>query len=155
VKSRRPRRGRTPLPEGERKDRLVQARVDEDLDDALREAAKERRLSVSQLVRNVLEDTFKLVDGVVANSTTLATTVTRDARRIAAAARGEKRSPSPLDRVEAWQEVVVARDQACARCGDALRPGDKALLGLTDDPTLPRPWLCLPCGPGRGDSRGS
>ena len=40
---RRTRRGRAPLPEGERKDRLVQTRVDENLDEALRDAAKQRR----------------------------------------------------------------------------------------------------------------
>src|SRR5262245_58018554 len=107
------RRGRTPLPDGERKARLIQARVDEELDEALRDAAKERRVTVSQLVRNVLEDTFRLVDNVVADAAHLTASVKRDARRIAASARGAARDP--IEQVDAWQEIILGRDQTCAR----------------------------------------
>jgi hypothetical protein len=141
---RRPRRGRAPLPEGERKDHLIQARVDEELDEALRDAAKARRVTVSQLVRNVLEDTFRLVDNVVADAAHLTATVKRDAQRIAASARGASRDPT--ERVDAWQEVVLGRDQVCARCSAALARGKKALMGVTDEPNAPRLWLCAPCG---------
>jgi hypothetical protein len=142
--ARRSRRGRTPLPEGERKARLIQARVDEDLDEVLRGAAKERRVTVSQLVRNVLEDTFRLVDHVVADAAHLTASVKRDARRIAESARGQARDP--VDHVDAWQEVVLGKDQVCARCRDQLPRGRKALMGVTDVPGAPRLWLCAPCG---------
>ena len=142
--TRRPRRrGRAPLPEGERKDRLIQTRVDEDLDDVLRAAARKQRLSVSQLIRNVLEDTFQLVEDVVVDAQTIGAAVKRDARRVAAAARGEM--PDPLEGVDAWQEVVLGRPQACARCGTALAAGATAMMGVTADPTRPRPWLCQAC----------
>jgi hypothetical protein len=146
VKStRRPRRrGRTPLPDSERKAKLIQTRVDEDLDDVLRDAAKKQRLSVSQLIRNVLEDTFKLVEDVVVDAQHLGATVKRDAQRIAAAARGEVHLP--LDDVDAWQEVVLGRDQKCARCGVALARGETALMGVIADVSAPRLWLCPPCG---------
>ena len=137
-----PRRGRTPLPESERKARLIQTRVDEDLDDALRDAAKQRRVTVSQLIRNVLEDTFTLVDNVVADAAQLTATVKRDARRLADAARGRVRDP--LESVDAWQEVMVGRDQICARCGNTLSRGARALLGVVADNSA-RPWMCLPC----------
>ncbi len=140
---RRRKRGRAPLPEGERKDRLVQARVDEELDEVLRDAAKQQRVSVSQLVRNVLEDTFKLVDNVVADAAKLGAGVARDARKVAAAARGEPRDP--LAGVAAWQEVVLARDQGCAQCGVAMKRGQPAMMGITDDPAATRPWLCTAC----------
>jgi hypothetical protein len=39
---------------GPRKDRLIQTRVDEELESALKEEATRRRLPVSQLVRNIL-----------------------------------------------------------------------------------------------------
>jgi NMD protein affecting ribosome stability and mRNA decay len=152
------RRGRAPLPEGERKDRLIQTRVDEDLDEVLRDAAKKQRLTVSQLIRNVLEDTFQLVEDVVVDAQTIGAVVKRDALRVAAAARGEARDP--LEGVDAWQEVVLGRDQTCARCRKPLARGESALMGVTADPTQPRPWLCPACGetlraPARAADRGS
>jgi hypothetical protein len=77
-----------------RKDRLVQARVPRDLESTLKREARRRRLTVSHLIRNVLEDTFQLVDDVVANvddivneSVEIARRVGRDARRVADAVR--------------------------------------------------------------------
>jgi hypothetical protein len=79
----------------ERKDFLVQARVPRDLDDVLKREAKRRRLSVSHLIRNVLEDTYNLVEGVidevdslVQDSVRLGDRVRRDAQQIARSARG-------------------------------------------------------------------
>src|SRR5262245_19447981 len=124
----RGRRGRAVLPQAERKDRLIQTRVAEDLDSVLREEAKKKRVTVSQLIRNVLEDTFHLVDNVVSNAASMTQSVTRDALRIAASAKGEARpvhgygidelgdhadgGPEllALEKVFAWQDVVLARD---------------------------------------------
>ena len=137
------RRGRTPLPEAERKAKLIQTRVDGELEEALRDAAKQRRVSVSQLIRNVLEDTFRLVDNVVADSAQLAANVRRDAKRVAAAARGKARDP--IETVEAWQEVLVGKPLSCERCVTLLDRGDKALVGTSDDPGAPKVWLCPKC----------
>src|SRR5512145_2569350 len=80
-----------------RKDRLIQTRVARDLESTLKREAERRRLTVSHLIRNVLEDTFQLVDDVVANvdelvsdSVELARRVGHDARRVARAVRGEE-----------------------------------------------------------------
>ena len=82
------------------KDRLIQTRVPESLESKLKKEASRRRLSVSHLIRNVLEDTFDLVDGVVAEVDTivqdslgLAGRVRRDAGRIARSAVGHVRAP--------------------------------------------------------------
>jgi hypothetical protein len=79
-----------------RKDRLIQTRVPQDLESTLKDEARKRRLSVSHLIRNVLEDTFSLVDNVVSevdrvvhDSVGVAQALRRDARRLAATARGE------------------------------------------------------------------
>ena len=61
-KPRKSRRGRRPAPESERKDRVIQTRVPQDLEDSLRHAAERERVTVSHLIRNVLEDSFRLVD---------------------------------------------------------------------------------------------
>jgi hypothetical protein len=50
-----------------RKERVLHTRVSEPLDDAIRRAAEEMRLPVSNLVRNVLEDVFDVVETVTDN----------------------------------------------------------------------------------------
>jgi hypothetical protein len=77
-----------------RKDRLVQTRVPRNLETRLKQEARRRRVSVSQFIRNLLEDTFNLVDGVLENvddivteSREFASQVRRDAARVAATAR--------------------------------------------------------------------
>ncbi len=142
------RRGRRPLPETERKDRLIQARVDEDLDETLRNAARKKRVSVSQLVRNVLEDTFQLVDDVVAGTASLTEAVTHSAKRIAASAKGQTaagRARANLDDVVAWQEVKIHQSVACAACGRYLLRGARSFMGLDAGGGKPRVWLCVDC----------
>jgi hypothetical protein len=146
-------RGRNPLSEGERKDRLIQTRVADELESTLRDEAKKRRVTVSQLIRNVLEDTFNLVDHVVASSQNLAKTVQRDARRIAESAQGRAREPlmnPPPGRgdwtvAEAWQEMIAVREMRCSRCDTRVGKGEKVFLGYNPDPNAPRAWLCPSC----------
>jgi hypothetical protein len=150
--NKQPKRGRKPLPDNERKDQLVQTRVPTELSETLREAAKQNRVTVSQLIRNVLEDTFDLVDNVVAETVSLGQTVRRDALRIAESAKGQRpRQPRPgrtaatIVAIDAWQEVLLNRDVTCVRCGDEIPRGSKAMFGLSDGPDAPKVWLCLPC----------
>src|SRR5689334_22805195 len=105
-------RGRKPLADNERKGRIIQARVPEELTEKLQEEARQRRVSVSQLIRDVLVDTFNLVDDVVAGTRELGERVARDAKRIAESARG-RRGEGVLDEVEAWQELRVNRAVTC------------------------------------------
>jgi hypothetical protein len=51
----------------ERKEKVLHTRVSEPLDDAIRRAAEELRVPVSNLVRNVLEDVFDVVEKVTGN----------------------------------------------------------------------------------------
>ncbi len=141
----------------ERKDRLIQTRVPEKLETTLKEEAQRRRTTVSHIIRNILEDTFDLVDGVVANvdqivsdSVELAQQVGRDARRIGETARRSRtlcRDPLPahreqLSHVQAWNEVVLNQAVPCSKCGVKLERGLRAYMGLSDDPGQPRAWLC-------------
>lgn len=170
-----------------RKDRLIQTRVPSTLESALKEQAQRRRLSVSHLIRNVLEDTFHLVDNVVGevdnivhDSVDLASQLRRDAQQVAAAARGEQRpadsgarpapapvqpvaapapattvnvadvappaaAADPLAHVYAWNPVVLNRPEKCSKCSTSMEKGRDALVGLSDDPTRPRAWLCKAC----------
>ena len=137
----------------ERKDRLIQTRVPRDLEATLKNEARRRRVTVSHLIRNVLEDAFDLVDGVVADvdqlvadSVTLARNVGENARRLAAPGRSrpEGEDPGP-EEVYAWNEVVLQRAARCAGCGAELARGDRAYVGLSDAPRQPRSWMCPSC----------
>ena len=141
----------------ERKDRLIQTRVPEKLESTLKQAALERRTTVSQMIRNILEDTFDLVDGVVASvdaivsdSVELAQQVGRGVRRISdakARTRPPCRAPladaaARLAGVHAWQAVVLNRASACARCGLELPRGSEAYRGVGEDPAAAESFVC-------------
>jgi len=149
TKRQQARRGRKPIPDKERKDQLVQTRVPGELSQTLRDAAKKNRVTVSQLIRNVLEDTFDLVDTVVADAVSLGHGVKRDALRIAETAKTGKRAMAAparnLGGVDAWQEVLLNRDVQCARCGIIVTRGSRAAFGIGGDPALPKIWLCASC----------
>ena len=143
-------------PDSGRKDRLIQTRVARDLEKTLKAEARRRRLSVSHLIRNVLEDAFDLVDDVVSDvdqivsdSVHLARNVGRNARRIARSLeRQEMPAPTAADElshVVAWHEVVLNRSTQCAGCGAAIDRGARGFLGICDDPGVERTWLCATC----------
>jgi len=51
----------------QRKERVLHTRISDDLDEALQDAARRLRVPVSNLVRNVLEDVFDVVEAVTEN----------------------------------------------------------------------------------------
>ncbi len=116
-----------------RKDRLVQTRVDRRLHNVLQEEARRRRMSVSNMVRGLLEDAFGLADPDVGPVLDGA---------------GAPVTPEPisLDHIYAWNPVVLGTDATCSRCRAAMGAGDSALIGLSEDPTAARAWLCAACG---------
>ena len=145
----------------ERKDRLIQTRVPEKLETTLKDEARRRRTTVSQMIRHVLEDTFDLVDGVVANvdqivtdSVELAHKVGRDARKIGQLGQEALRdlaapcrpalpdAEERLAHVQAWNEVVLNKSIACTKCGAELPRGRSAVMGMSDAPNEPGAWLC-------------
>lgn len=147
-----------------RKDRLIQTRVPQDLESTLKDEARKRRLSVSHLIRNVLEDTFSLVDNVVTevdrvvtDSVEMAQTLKRDAQRLAATARGhtshrERRSshdrhappaePAPPAEAELIDKPVPAEDGAAS----ALGSGPLADVYGFQELLLNRASTCASCG---------
>lgn len=143
-------RGRKPATDAARKSRVIQTRVPQDLEDTLKDAAEKKRMTVSHLIRYVLEDTFNLVDGIVSDSSALVENVARDAKKLAATARGDIPSdgainPSALDDVDAWQDVIVNKPSACAQCQTELKRGKKAFRGLSNQENKQAIWLCSAC----------
>lgn len=145
-------RGRIPKPEKQRKAKVIQTRVPEDLESTLKEAAEKRRMTVSHLIRNVLEDTFTLVDNIVADSSALVEQVSRDAKKVASSVRGEGTQPGQqvtnealLDSIDSWQEVIVNKPTQCAQCDEELKRGKKAYRGLSSAQSTSLVWLCHDC----------
>jgi len=140
-------RGRKPSKTEDRKSRVIQTRVPQDLEDTLKSAAEDKRMTVSHYIRHVLEDTFSLVDGIVQDSSTLMENASRDARRLAAKVKGEELDEEEakaeiLEEIDAWQDVVVNKPGNCIQCETELKRGKKAFRGLGSDQIV---WLCPEC----------
>lgn len=117
------------------KDRVLQARIPEQLDEELRNRAEQLGLSVSTIVRNVLLHTFDLVEGVVTDSSQIARALT-----------GWDAAPSDADTeatVIGWQEAILNKNGICEQCNVILPVGQRAAIGV---PTGARATLlCLEC----------
>ena len=121
------------------KDRLIQTRVPERLESVLKDEAQKRRLTVSHLIRNMLEDTFELVDNVVAgaeelvgDSVVIAEQVAHDAGRIAATVRGAAQDAGKIAATvrgaaqDAGKIATNVRDAVRARAPSAAGPASEA-----------------------------
>lgn len=129
------------------KDRVLQARIPEQLDDELRGRAEQLGLSVSTIVRNVLLNTFELVEGVVTDSSQIARALSA---RQEPPPTNQIALPAPPDDVAdsvasviGWQEVVLNKNGICEECNAILPLGESAAIGL---PTGARAiLLCMSC----------
>jgi len=122
-----------------KKDRVLQARIPEQLDEELRDRAEDLGLSVSTVVRNVLLHTFNLVEGVVSDSAQIARVIQGRSSTLPI-------SSGPTNEGNAivgWQETVLNRNGVCEQCNVILAKGDSAAVGL---PIYARPvLLCKNC----------
>lgn len=137
------------------KDRVLQARIPEQLDEELRERAEKLGMSVSTVVRNVLLHTFDLVEGVVTDSAQIARALQgREASSPSAAPKLPAPNPDPADLADladpapqtpviGWQEALLNRNGICDTCNAILPVGERAAIGV---PVQARPvLLCLNC----------
>jgi hypothetical protein len=124
-----------------RKERVIHTRVPESLDEEIKRRATGLGLSVSNLVRNVLENSIGLVEDIVNDST-----------RLARSARGEP-AGSPAVRasrghnegtVLGWQVAKLNVNAVCDRCNAMLPKGTQAGIGVIEG-TGPRPFRCEGC----------
>src|SRR5690242_15017776 len=123
---------------GDRQARWLHTRISEHLEDALKREARRRRLPVSLLVRNVLEGALDLVEDIVEGSLHVARRSEEIAR---AATRGRDAAGND---VYGWQELILNRAAACARCAATLGAGATAYRGLRDG-AGPPVFQCVVC----------
>ncbi len=122
-----------------KKDRILQARIPEQLDEELRDRAEDLGLSVSSIVRNVLLHTFNLVEGVVSDSAQIARVI----QGRPSATVPDSVQANDASSVVGWQETILNRNGVCDQCNTILARGEPAAVGL---PIQIRPiLLCADC----------
>jgi hypothetical protein len=159
-------------PAEDRMERVLHTRVSEDLDEAIRRAADELRVPVSNLVRNVLEDVFDAVEKVTDNvgdflgdrgrrragrrGERWARRLQRHGLRVYGdladeepEAAGQPHAETPTARREfpdvvGWQPLILNGPQRCSDCSREVAKGGRAFVGLTAR-GLSEHYLCAPC----------
>ena len=134
-------------PGNEKKERVIHTRVPESLDDEIRRKATDLGLSVSNLVRNILQHTVGLVEDIVHDSAEIA----RTARDTKAALHGGKpdstsNAPAP-DRpihVLGWHLAILNVNAVCDTCNTILPKGSSAEVGILAEGG-PIPFRCQNC----------
>lgn len=150
------------------KERVLHTRISHQLADEIRKVADELRVPVSNLVRNVLEEAFSVVETVSENVGEILEDILDEAEaaRDRYRARSERwepeaaaephaafdsASPAPprvrpdFPDVLGWQALVLNRDAACADCGTALARGERAFVGVGPSPGAAAAILCGDC----------
>jgi hypothetical protein len=156
-------------PGRERKQRVLHTRISERLAEDIRDIAEELRVPVSNLVRNVLEEAFAVVESVTDNVGDLVEDMVEEAERArhrfrrrskhaetrswdakADADPGEaETSTDETPRAEfpdvvGWQTLILNRAQSCADCGDPIERGEPGFAGITTS-GLSGVYLCSEC----------
>jgi hypothetical protein len=124
----------------EKKEKVLHTRIPESLDEEIRGHASQLGVSVSNLVRNILQNAFGLVGDIVADTTSIAQS-TRAVTRPAPPA--PPHSPAP-GQVIGWQEALLNLNAVCDRCNAILPRGTRAAIALFDVPGA-RVFRCLTC----------
>jgi hypothetical protein len=102
----------------ERKDRVLQARVPPSLYNHLVAQARRLRVPVSNLVRNILEDSTRMVENIVDSGIEIAEAIGRGMDE-------EERSS-----VLGWQPMVANKRLSCSHCGASIEKGGEAFMSV-------------------------
>jgi hypothetical protein len=153
---------------GRRKERVLHTRISEPLAEDIRRMAEDLRVPVSNLVRNVLEEAFSVVEAVSENVGDLIDDVVDEAertryrirrrrrsglhrkhRRARTEAEGDDFPPAPAERqpfphVVGWQPLILNQSKSCADCEEPIEPGERGYAGLTAA-GLGEIYLCRDC----------
>jgi len=105
-------------PEPERKDRVLQARVSQSLYKDLVDQARKLRVPVSNLVRNILEDSTRMVENIVDSSLEIADVLSG------------KTTEEDLSSVLGWQPMTANRELVCSKCREQILKDNQAFMSV-------------------------
>jgi len=114
----RPAQGSGDPHEGERKDHVLQARVPRSLYNDLVAQARRLRVPVSNLVRNILEDSTRMVENIVDGGIEIAEAI------------GRGMDEEDLSSVLGWQPMIANKRLACSRRGCMIEKGSHAFMSV-------------------------
>ena len=114
----RPEQGRGNQWEGERKDHVLQARVPLSLYNNLVAQARRLRVPVSNLVRNILEDSTRMVENIVDSGIEIAEAI------------GSGVDEEEISSVLGWQPMIANRRLVCSRRGCVIEKGSEAFMSV-------------------------
>lgn len=156
---------------GRRKERVLHTRVSEPLAEDIRRMAEDLRVPVSNLVRNVLEEAFSVVEAVSENVGDLIDDVVDEAERtrgrirrrrhhhrrrhrrersadvdedIDSMEQGDRSPRAEFPEVIGWQPLILNQEKACADCEEPLERGERGFAGMTGA-GLGEVYLCRDC----------
>ena len=112
----------------ERKEKVRHTRIPESLDSEIKRRANGLGVSVSNLVRNVLQNTFGMVNDIVTDSQNVA----RSARDVASLRNEPVGAAEP--KVIGWQAVTLNLNAVCDQCNDIMAKGTTANVSVLDGP---------------------
>jgi len=127
----------SPPRETQPKQRVLHTRVPERLEQELKRRASELGVSVSNLVRNVLHNTFDMVEEVVSDTSQIARSMGGPRRK------ANREEPVP---VLGWQELVLDVNALCDECNEILPKGTKVAIAVPTSPDSPT-FRCIKCMP--------
>ncbi len=128
---------------------MLHTRVPAILERELKRLAESVRMPVSNVVRAILEDALEVAERA---SGRVEEQLKHAAERVSTereSLRERVKQLDPLERVIAFQAVVLAQPTNCQKCSVALHSGDDAFLGVAAEPG-PRVIVCGSCVPKRG-----
>ncbi len=102
----------------EPKDKVLQTRVPKSLYNDLAAQARRLRVPVSNLVRNILEDSVRMVENIV------------DGGLDIVEALASKADEQELSEVIGWQPMTPSRQLPCSRCGRSLEKDSDAFVSV-------------------------
>ena len=97
---------------------MLQARVPPSLYNHLVAQARRLRVPVSNLVRNILEDSTRMVENIVDGGIEIAEAI------------GKRMDDEDLSSVLGWQPMIANRHLACCHCGGEIRKGKEAFMSV-------------------------
>jgi hypothetical protein len=147
-----------------RKERVLHTRISEQLAEDIRRMAEDLRVPVSNLVRNVLEEAFDVVDSVSDNVGDLVEEVVEEAERARdrirarrrhgyvrrsrpfAAGAGENEAPEhpAYPEVIGWQPLIFNQGRRCSDCDAEIGVGERGFAGVAAGGLSPHA-LCGDC----------
>ena len=137
--------------ENDKKARVIHARVPEELDRELKRKAGRLGMSVSNLVRNVLQNAFGLVEDIVTDGAAVARTARDPAPVAPPSPPSPPAGPTGPPVVLGWQTLLLNVNALCVTCNAILPKGTEAAIAVTDR-GIDRSFRCLDCSRGGSPS---